>query len=128
MLYPLVKYYIFIIHRDYLTLKPLLVLKNYYFFYKCLIILLVVALLLEHSFWFTGEDILKQLSHAIESFKTQKNITISILNTEVEAAFNSASDKEDPAWLIQWIINHKLVCDIISNFCFTYSYINQSYK
>ena len=124
MLYPLVKYYIFIIHRDYLNLKPLLVLKNYYFFYKCLIILLVVALLLEHSFWFTGETILKQLSHAIESFKNQKNINISILNTEVKAAFNSASDKEDPAWLIQWVINHKLVCDIIFNFCFKHSYIN----
>jgi hypothetical protein len=32
--------------------------------------------------------------------------------TEVEIAFNNANDKEDPAWLIQWVINNKLVCNI----------------
>ena len=35
---------------------------------------------------------------------------------EVEIAFNNASDKEDPAWLIQWVINNKLVCNIILDF------------
>ena len=30
----------------------------------------------------------------------------------VETAFNDASDKDDPAWLIQWIIKNKLVCNI----------------
>jgi hypothetical protein len=40
------------------------------------------------------------------------------LKAEVETAFNNASDKEDPAWLIQWVIDHKLVCDIIFNFLF----------
>jgi hypothetical protein len=37
---------------------------------------------------------------------------------EVEIAFNNASDKEDPAWLIQWVINNKLVCSIILDFLF----------
>jgi len=32
---------------------------------------------------------------------------------EIETVFNSVSDKEDLAWLIQWVIEHKLVCDII---------------
>ena len=54
-----------------------------------------------------------QLSHAIKSFKSQKHITISILEAQVETAFHNAIDKEDPAWLIQWIINHTLVCVII---------------
>jgi hypothetical protein len=54
----------------------------------------------------------KQLLHAIKSFKSQPHITISIINTEVEVAFNSASDKKNPAWLIQWVIDHKLVCNI----------------
>jgi hypothetical protein len=59
-----------------------------------------------------------QLPHAIKSFKSQKHITINTLKAEVETAFNNASDKEDPAWLIQWVIDHKLVCDIIFNFLF----------
>ena len=59
-----------------------------------------------------------QLPHAIKSFKSQKHITINILKAQVETAFNNAIDKEDPAWLIQWVISHKLVCDIIFNFLF----------
>jgi len=35
---------------------------------------------------------------------------------EVKNAFNNASDKEGPAWLIQWIIKNKLVCNITSDF------------
>jgi len=35
---------------------------------------------------------------------------------EVETAFNNASNKEDPAWLIQWVIKNKLVCNIILYF------------
>jgi len=54
-----------------------------------------------------------QLPHAIKSFKSQKHITINILKTQVETAFHNAINKEDPAWLIQWIINHTLVCDIV---------------
>ena len=83
-----------------------------------LTVLLVFALLAEHSFWFSGRDLEAQLPHAIKSFKFQKHITISVLKAEVEAAFNNASDKEDPAWLIQWVINHKLVCDVVFNFLF----------
>ncbi|KIM42374.1 hypothetical protein M413DRAFT_132886 [Hebeloma cylindrosporum] len=71
-------------------------------------VIAVIALLVEHSFWFAGKDIGKQFSHAIKSFKSQKHLTINIFKAEVEAAFNNASDKEDPAWLIQWIIDHKL--------------------
>jgi len=37
------------------------------------------------------------------------------MKAEVETAFKNASDKEDPAWLIQWIIDNKLVLDIILN-------------
>jgi len=37
---------------------------------------------------------------------------------EVETAFNNASDKEDSAWLIQWVINNKLVCKITFDFYF----------
>jgi hypothetical protein len=54
-----------------------------------------------------------QLPHAIKSFKSQKHITISLLKAQVETAFNDAIDQEDPAWLIQWVISHKLVCGII---------------
>ena len=60
----------------------------------------------------------QQLPYAIESFKSQRNITISILQAEVEAAFNYARDKKSPAWLIQWVIGHKLVCDITFNLLF----------
>ena len=59
-----------------------------------------------------------QLPHATKSFKSQKHITISILKAQVETAFNNAIDKGDPAWLIQWVISHKLVCDIIFDFLF----------
>jgi hypothetical protein len=59
-----------------------------------------------------------QFPHAIKSFKSQKHITISLLKAQVETAFNDAINKEDPAWLIQWVIGHKLVCDIIFNFLF----------
>jgi len=91
---------------------------NCLFCNQYLTILLVTALLAEHSFWFSGYDMKAQLSHAIKFFKSQKHITISILKAQVEIAFNNAIDKEDPAWLIQWIISHKLVCDIIFNFLF----------
>jgi hypothetical protein len=57
-----------------------------------------------------------QIHHAIKSFKSQKHI--SVVKAEVEAAFNDASDKESPTWLIQWVIAHKLVCDVIFNFLF----------
>jgi hypothetical protein len=87
-------------------------------FNEYLTILLVVALLAEHSFWFSGRDMLVQISHAIKSFKFQKCITINMVKAEVEAEFNNASDKQNPAWLIQWVIGHKLVCDIISKFLF----------
>jgi len=79
---------------------------------------LVIALLAEHSFWFSGENMAAQLPHAIKSFKSQKHITIGILKAQVETAFNNATNKENPAWLIQWIISHKLVCDIIFSFLF----------
>jgi hypothetical protein len=59
-----------------------------------------------------------QLPYAIKSFKSQKHITINTLKAEVETAYNNAHYKENPAWLIQWVIDHKLVCDIISNFLF----------
>jgi hypothetical protein len=87
-------------------------------FNEYLTILLVVALLAEHSFWFSGGDMLAQISYAIKSFKSQKHITINMVKAEVEAEFNNASDKQNPAWLIQWVIGHKLVCDIISKFLF----------
>ena len=57
-----------------------------------------------------------QLPHAVKSFKSQKHINISILKAQVETAFNNAINQENPAWLIQWVISHKLVCDIIFNF------------
>ena len=91
---------------------------NQLFCNQYLTILSVLALLAEHSFWFSGKDMKAQLSHAIKSFKSQKHITISILKAQVETAFHNAIDKEDPAWLIQWVISHKLVCDIIFNFMF----------
>jgi len=69
-------------------------------------IIAVVALLAEHSFWFSGNDMEKQLSHAIKSFKSQKNIKL--VQAEVETAFNNATNKGDSAWLIQLIIDNKL--------------------
>jgi hypothetical protein len=105
-------------HRDFLNFKLLLVsgITDSLFFNEYLTILLVIALLAEHSFWFSGKDMEAQLPHAIKSFKSQKCITINILEAEVETAYNNASDKEDSAWLIQWVIGHKLVCNIIFNF------------
>jgi hypothetical protein len=38
--------------------------------------------------------------------------------TEVETAFNDTSDKQNPAWLIQWVINNKLVRNITLDFVF----------
>jgi len=59
-----------------------------------------------------------QFPHAVKSFKSQKHINITILNAEVDIAFNNANNKEDPAWLIQWVIDNKLVLDIILNILF----------
>jgi len=36
----------------------------------------------------------------------------------VETTFNNTSDKKDSAWLIQWVINNKLVCNITLYFLF----------
>jgi len=58
----------------------------------------------------------KQFSYAIKSFKSQKHFNISTVMANVEIEFNSASDKNDPAWLIQWVIDNKPVCDIVLNF------------
>jgi len=70
-----------------------------------------VALLAEHSFWFSGDNIAEQFIYATKSFKTKKHINITL--AAVETAFNNASHKNDSAWLIQWVINNKLVCNII---------------
>jgi len=68
----------------------------------------VVALLAEHSFWFSGSNMEEQFPHAIKSFKSQKHTNITIVKEEIEIAFNRSSHKEDPAWLIHWVINNKL--------------------
>ena len=60
----------------------------------------------------------EQFSYAVKSFKSQKHINITLVMIAVEAAFNNASDKEDSAWLIQWIINNKFVCNITLFFLF----------
>ena len=54
-----------------------------------------------------------QLPHAIKSFKSQKHINIATVQAKVKTAFYNANDKEDPAWLIQWVIDNKLVGRII---------------
>jgi hypothetical protein len=59
-----------------------------------------------------------QLPHAVKSFKSQKHTNITLVMTEVETAFNNASDKENPTWLIYWVINNKLVCNITFDFLF----------
>jgi len=56
----------------------------------------------------------EQFIYATKSFKKHINITLVI--KEVETAFNNASDKEDLAWLIQWVIKNKLVCNITLDF------------
>jgi len=61
-------------------------------------------------------DIIKQFLSAIKSFKTQKHINVTL--AAVETAFNNASDKNDSAWLIQWVINNKFVHNITSYFLF----------
>jgi len=95
--------------------------------YKYLTILLVIALLAEHSFWFSGKDMVEQLPHAVKSFKSQKHINTSIIMAEVEKAFNNASNQEDPAWLIQWVINNKLVCDLFNTF-YNSDDVNKNHK
>jgi len=54
----------------------------------------------------------EQLSYAVKSFKSQKHINITTVMVEVEKAFNNATTPEDAAWLIQWVINNKLVCHL----------------
>ena len=65
----------------------------------------------------------EQFPHAVKSFKSKKHINITIVKAKVETAFNNASDKEDPAWLIQWIIDNKLVCNIILILLFKHLHI-----
>ena len=60
----------------------------------------------------------QQFPHAVKSFKSQKHTNITIVKAKVAATFNNASDKEDPAWLIQWVIKNKLVCDLLLNLLF----------
>ena len=76
-----------------------------------------MALLAEHSFWFSGFDMKAQLPHAIKSFKSQRNINITKVIVEIETAFNNTTERKNPAWLIQWVINNKLVCNIIFALC-----------
>ncbi len=85
---------------------------NSFVFIKTANELSVVALLAEHSFWFSGDSMPTQLSHAIKSFKSQKH-DISIIMAEVATVFNNAGTEEDSAWLIQWVIDNKFVCYII---------------
>jgi hypothetical protein len=58
----------------------------------------------------------EQFFSAIKSFKTQTHINITL--AAVETAFNNASHKNDSAWLIQWVIDNKLVCNITLFFLF----------
>jgi hypothetical protein len=60
----------------------------------------------------------EQFPHAVKSFKSQKHTNITLMMAEVETAFYNAIDKEDPAWLIQWVINNKLVCNSTLNLLF----------
>jgi hypothetical protein len=76
----------------------------------------VVALIAEHSFWISGSDMADQFSHAVKSLNAQKSVII--LMAEVATAFNNASYKEDSAWLIQWVIDNKLVCNALLYFLF----------
>ena len=69
-----------------------------------------------------------QLSHAIKSFKWQKHINIAIVQAKVKTALYNASDKEDPTWLIEWVIDNKLVGNIIWIFFLNYWHINQEHK
>jgi hypothetical protein len=96
-----------------LVLKILL-----YYSSKYLTIPSVVALLAEHSFWFSGTNIAEQFHHAVKSFEFQQHISITLVMAAVETAFNNATNKEDPAWLIHWVINNRLVCKITLYFWF----------
>jgi hypothetical protein len=58
----------------------------------------------------------EQFLSAIKSFKTQTHINITL--AAVETAFSNTSHKNDSAWLIQWVINNKLVCNITLYFLF----------
>jgi hypothetical protein len=78
----------------------------------------VVALLAEHSFWFSGSHMAEQFPYAVKSFNCQKHTNITLVMAEVETAFKNASDKENPTWLIHWVINNKLVCNITLDFLF----------
>jgi hypothetical protein len=62
----------------------------------------------------------EQFPYAVKSFKSQKHINITLAMTEVETTFNNASDKETPTWLIHWVLNNKLVCNITLDFLFKY--------
>jgi len=97
-------------------------------FYKSLTILLVISLLAEHSFWFSGSDIVDQLPHAVQSFKSQNHINITIVMAEVEKAFNNVGNQEDPGWLIQWVINNKLVCNLFLNTFYNSEILNKNHK
>jgi hypothetical protein len=77
-----------------------------------------LALLAEHSFWFSGSNMLEQLPYSIKSFNSQKHTNFNVMMAELETEFDNASNQSDPAWLIQWVIDNKLVCDIILPFLF----------
>ena len=115
LFYPLFGYFYHWMHRVFWNFRSSLVLIINSLFNKLLIVLSVVALLAEHSFWFSGGYI-EQLHYAIKSFKSQKNIKL--VQAEVETAFRNATNKEDSAWLIQLVIDNKLVCNIILHLLF----------
>jgi hypothetical protein len=60
----------------------------------------------------------EQLPHAVKSFESQKHTNMTLVIRVVETAFNTASDKKNPTWLIHWVINNKLVCNITFDFLF----------
>jgi len=86
-------------------------------FTEYLIIQSVFAIIAEYSFWFSGKFEVK-FFNAIKSFKSQKHINITTLKEGVDTAFNNTSNKEDSAWLIQWVIDNKLVSSIILHFLY----------
>jgi len=69
-----------------------------------------------------------QLSHAIKSFKSQKHNNMANVQEKVKTAFYNASDKEDPAWLIQWVIDNKLVGNIFWILFLKHWHVNQEHK
>ena len=68
----------------------------------------------------------EQLPHAVKSFKFQKHINI--MMAEVEKAFNKVSNQNDPAWLIQWVIDNKLVCNLFFNNFYNSDILNKNHK